>query len=52
MKYNRPPWPQDTYKKFSTVAAKLGYQKKGTRWIFIDFMLDYARENPTIFRKR
>lgn len=52
MKYSRPPWPQDTYKKFSDVAAELGYEKKGSRWKLLDFLLDYARDNKTIFRKR
>lgn len=52
MTYNRPPWPQDLYKQFDLVAKDLGYLKKGQRWTLLRFLLDYAIQNPVIFRKR
>lgn len=49
MKYNRPPWPQSTYRKFSEVAKALGYEKRGTRWRMLERLLEYAKEHPNLF---
>lgn len=49
MKYSRPPWPKGIYPKFSEVAEELGYKKRGTRWLLLDKLLDFARKNKKRF---
>lgn len=52
VKYTRPPFPIPLFKKFCDTARKLGYLVRGQRWQLLDFLLDYAAEYPTLFRKR
>ena len=50
MKYNRPPWPPELYKKFSETAKELGYEKKGTRWKLLERLLEYAKLHKELFK--
>lgn len=52
MKYARPPWPRDIYKKFGDTAKLLDYEKRGSRWEMMDLLLDYAAMHPDFFRNR
>jgi hypothetical protein len=52
MKYTRPPMPPALFLKIKAVSKDLGYIKKAHHWQLLDFLLDYAQENPTTFKKR
>src|SRR4051812_43775691 len=50
VKYARPPFPIPLFRKFCVLALKLGYSVRGQRWKLLDALLDYAEDNPDLFR--
>ena len=52
MKYTRPPMPPALFQKLKATAQSLGYVKKAHHWKLLDFLLDFASENQTTFKKR
>ncbi len=52
MKYARPPFPHSLFAKFTSLANKLGWGKRGDRWKMLERIFEYVEKHPNLFRKR
>lgn len=52
MKYIRPATPPALFKRWTDIAQRFGWGKRGARLRLLSVLLDYAEEHPALFRRR